>query len=190
MGDSPNIDNSAELQGFLRNDPGLLSRLYRKVYPKVRVHVIRNSGSEDQAKDIYQEAFIACWRNVQEGKVHKESNMEAYLYTVARNKWTDHLRSAYTRNRVSTDAIAPLQTIPVQEAHEMDEQEERMERMRKAFSELGDACRRLLTLFYFDQKSMNEISETIGIAPASARNQKYRCMERLKNSTLETQSHG
>ena len=41
-------------------------------------------------------------------------------------------------------------------------------------------CKSLLKLFYFEKKSMEEISELINITDASARNKKYRCMQKLK----------
>ncbi len=189
MGESTKQTVASALQGIRTNDTRVLSDLYRTVYPKVRAHVLNNSGLEEQAKDIFQEAFIACWRNVKEGKVKSDSNMEAYLFTVARNKWTDHLRSAYTRNRVSTDSLAPLQLSEEPPEGQMAV-DPRMERMRTAFDRLGDTCKQLLTLFYFERKSMNEISETVGLAPASARNQKYRCMEKLRVQTLESPNHG
>jgi len=188
MGESTKQTVSSALQGIRTNDTRVLSELYRTVYPKVRAHVLNNSGLEEQAKDIFQEAFIACWRNVKEGKVKSDSNMEAYLFSIARNKWTDHLRSTYTRNRVSADSMSPLKMIA--EGEEEDLHEERLSRMRAALERLGDACRQLLVLFYFERKSMEEISEQIGVAPASARNQKYRCMERLRTSTLETEKNG
>ncbi len=189
MGESAKHIASWAIQGIRSNDSRVLSQLYRTVYPKVRAHVLNNSGLEEQAKDIFQEAFIACWRNVKEGKVNSDSNMEAYLFTVARNKWTDHLRSAYTRNRVSTDSLAPLQ-LSEEQPGDPSIADPRLERMRVAFGKLGDTCKQLLTLFYFERKSMNEISETVGIAPASARNQKYRCMEKLRVQTLESPNHG
>ncbi|MEI9913190.1 MAG: sigma factor [Bacteroidota bacterium] len=47
------------------NDEQALKALYAANYSKVENYVLDNSGSAEDAKDIYQEAFIAVWRNIQ-----------------------------------------------------------------------------------------------------------------------------
>ena len=54
---------------FKNNDEQVLKYLYVTNYPKIEKYVLSNSGTIDDAKDIYQEAFIAVWRNVQLDKV-------------------------------------------------------------------------------------------------------------------------
>ena len=56
------------VNGFRKNDSETMRATYQEVYPKVRAHILKNNGSEDQAKDIFQEAFVACWRNIKDGK--------------------------------------------------------------------------------------------------------------------------
>ena len=80
--------------GFRKNDTAVLEAVYTRVFPKTKVHILKNNGNEEQAKDIFQEAFIACWKNIKANKLSKNGNVEAYLYTIAKNKWTDYLRSS------------------------------------------------------------------------------------------------
>ena len=54
---------------FKNNDEQVLKYLYVTNYAKIEKYVLSNSGTIDEAKDIYQEAFIAVWRNVQLDKV-------------------------------------------------------------------------------------------------------------------------
>ena len=57
--------------------------------------------------------------------------------------------------------------------------------MLKAFKQLNENCRKILTLYYYERFSMKQISTRLGIGSASARNQKYRCMEQLRSLTLK-----
>ena len=58
--------------------------------------------TEEEAKDIYQEAFIIVWRNVQLEKFTpgNESEVAGYLFNVAKYKWIDHLRSNHFKKIV------------------------------------------------------------------------------------------
>jgi DNA-directed RNA polymerase specialized sigma24 family protein len=63
--------------------------------------------------------------------------------------------------------------------------DKRLEDVMQAFRDLGDACKSLLSKFYFEKKSMNVIAEELAIDSASTRNKKYRCMQKLKEIALK-----
>ncbi len=183
------------LSGILQNNDLVLRSLYEGVFPKVRRFILQNNGSEEQAKDTFQEAFIATWKNVKEGKFteQKGTSVEAYLYTIAKNKWLDYLRSSkYKKTSYSNSAIN-MERVEAREEDdptETDDTQKEMDAMRQAFEKLGAHCKVLLNLFYFERKSMDEISLELKIVAASARNQKYRCMEKLRSLTFEIKANG
>lgn len=166
-----------------------MQKVYQNTFPKFKSHVLNNSGSEAQAKDVFQEAFIACWRNIKEDKLKENSNLEGYLITIAKNKWIDYLRSANFKKTVATDSFAHLSLV-TEESEMVKEKEVQINILRDALSQLKDGCKSLLQLFYFERRSMEEISKVMNLAPASARNQKYRCMERLRTLSLQIKKNG
>jgi DNA-directed RNA polymerase specialized sigma24 family protein len=52
------------LEGIKNNDPDILQGVYQDQYPKVEKYVISNNGTSQEAKDIFQEAFVALWKNI------------------------------------------------------------------------------------------------------------------------------
>lgn len=57
------------------------------------------------------------------------------------------------------------------------------ESVNKAIETLGDPCRQLLECFYYENLSWVEIASSLGYSSAaSARNQKYKCLERIRKS--------
>ena len=53
--------------------------------------------------------------------------------------------------------------------------------VRTAINTLGDPCKQLLECFYYKNMNWDEISSTLGYASAaSARNQKYKILERIR----------
>ncbi len=187
MGDFTTKRNNELIKSFKRNDETVLKNLYLKVYPKVKLYILKNKGSEEQAKDIFQESFIACWKNIKDDKVGHHENIEAYLFTINKNKWIDYLRSANFKKTVSIDSINPLFEDEVDVIY--DEKEIQGKSMLQAFIQLNENCRKILNLYYYERFSMKEISVKLGIDSASARNKKYRCMEQLRSLTLKKQKN-
>lgn len=181
------------IRAIKQNDDPVLKHLYQSNYAKVEQYVLKNRGSEQQAKDIYQEAFIVMWKNIQVDKfVPKgETAIQGYLYTIARNKWMDYVRSAYFKKTVSAQEEKALDQSLYQAELESPEENPFMNTVLGAFSELGADCKQLLNYFYFDKKSLKEIASILNIGAASVRNKKYRCMQSLRAlAQHKVQTHG
>jgi len=163
------------------NDTVALQKLYEENYPKVGMHVLRNSGSKDQAKDIFQEAMIALWKAVKSDRFEAKSPtaLQGYLFTIARNKWTDYLRSSSFKKEISSEKVMTYLEETDEEVEE-DMGVHKLEQARVAFKQLGTDCKDLLTKFYFDRMSIESIAQLLDLDKASARNKKYRCMQKLK----------
>ncbi len=178
------IEQLSLVAAIQANDEQALKKLYTENFKKVETFILMNNGSPSQAKDTYQEAFIAVWRNVKDGKFHpeNESALQGYLFRIARNKWTDFLRSSRYKKTAS---------LPQQLEREDDNgsdtpqrKQEQLGKVMEAFGQLGLPCKELLTEFYFGKKSVREIASSLNIEEASARNKKYRCMQKLKELAL------
>ena len=184
------LQNTDQLTAaFKSNDQKVMQEVYQHTFPKFRSHALKNSGNEAQAKDVFQEAFISCWRNIKEDKLNANSNVEAYLFAIAKNKWVDFLRSSSFKKTVATDSFSHL-TVVTEENENIEDKDAQIKAVRTALNQLKEGCRSLLQLFYFERKSMEEISKVMNLAPASARNQKYRCMEKLRSLSLQLKNNG
>ena len=163
------------------NDTATLKKLYSEVYPKVELHILRNSGSAAQAKDIFQEAMVALWRAARADRISAEnpSAVQGYLYTIAKNKWTGFLRSSTFKKEISSEKVMTFQESPDIEIED-DDYEFKLKQTKQAFELVGDSCKDLLIKFYFEKLSLNEIANVLGLDAASARNKKYRCMQKLR----------
>lgn len=190
MGDTFQKDNKDIVQGFKRNDTVIMKSIYLHTYPKVRSYILKNSGTDALAKDTFQEAFVACWSNIKAERFSESGNVAGYLFTIAKNKWTDYLRSSDFKKKVTSDNFTQLTVVAEESPPEESVDEDRRRSLRKALEQLGSNCKQLLQLFYFEQKSMKEISMLLNVAPASARNQKYRCMEKLRTLSLSITKNG
>ena len=170
------------------NDSTTLRNIYVQNYPKIEALVLKNSGTKEHAKDIYQEAFLAVWQNIKQDKFlpQSESSINGYLYTIAKNKWMDVLRSQGYKKTIVASQMHHFE-IKDEENNGVDDdilKDQRLQDVMHAFKNLGDACKSLLRMFYFEKKSMNLIAEELALDSASTRNKKYRCMQKLRQIAL------
>lgn len=167
----------------LANDDKALEALYTANFYKTEAFVLANSGTSEEAKDIYQEAFVAVWQNVRAGRFvpQKDSSLEAYLFQIAKYKWYDHLKSAKKMH------ITPVEDHVMADTPYNPEEESYMEKVQHHFKNLGEPCKQVLTLFYFMKQSMMEIAATFSWTEATAKNNKYRCLQRLRQLVVGKQ---
>ncbi|MFK7833069.1 MAG: RNA polymerase sigma factor [Winogradskyella sp.] len=182
--------NQGFIEAIQNNNTQVLKNLYTSNYPKIEILVLKNNGSKDQAKDIYQDAFLAVWQNIKQNKFvpRSESSINGYLYTIAKNKWMDVLRSQGYKKTIVASQLSHFE-IKDEENNGMDDdilKDKRLEDVMQAFKNLGDACKSLLRKFYFEKKSINLIAKELALDSASTRNKKYRCMQKLKEIALKT----
>lgn len=165
------------LSGIKNNDSGIIKWFYQSQFRKVENFIINNNGSNDDAKDIFQEAFVVLWKNVKMEKFVPENGtaLAGYLYQIAKNKWLDNLRDSKKNTNVE------IQTNLHLAADENGtESEEYHLWVAKEYNNLGDTCKEVLKRFYFQKESMEQIASVFGWTSATARNNKYRCIQQLK----------
>ena len=170
---------------FLEHDRSTLKEIYSKNYPSVEAYITQNSGSSDDAKDIFQEAITAAWLNAKEGKFipQDETSLGGYIYRIAKFKWLDRVKSkSYKSTMRLAEDYDPAEGI------EIDDSNERLNRLRTIYAQLGEKCQNILNRFYYGKMSLEEIGEELGFDAATVKTQKYRCMKKLRN--LNSKNHG
>ncbi len=167
------------LQGLVKNDRTAIETLYKENYKTVQTLIINNNGTADDARDIFQEAMIVLYEKVKTGSFELNCQIKTYLYSVCRRLWLKRLQQIQKYSG-EVDGIAEL--VPVEE--ELEAQEQRnveFQTMEKSMMSLGEPCKSLLEAYYLQKKSMVEIAAGFGYTNAeNAKNQKYKCLMRLK----------
>ena len=178
----------ALLDAFLSNKEVPIKEFYIDEYPKTKYYVLKNGGTLDNANDVFQEAYFACWKKLSTGKFRpkNKAEIEAYLFTIAKNKWIDFTRTVAKKKTISIDEkIYELTDDETSKSSDRIEKEHQLNITLTAFENLGQACKDLLTQFYFQKLSLRDIAKNLDLEEASAKNKKYRCIQKLKELALE-----
>ena len=171
-------DNEVIL-GILNNSESVLKRLYLAYFPMVLQLIINNTGNEDDAKDVYQEAIIVLYNKVKTGDFELSSKLKTYIYSVCRRLWLKRLSQL---NRYAGDIKDFQEYLAVDDEIEKNrERDIEFNKMGNALQLLGEPCKTIIEDFYIHNRSMQEICENFGYTNAdNAKTQKYKCLQRLK----------
>lgn len=164
------------LPAILSGDRAVIQRMYTHLFPLIRHLVKDHGGSEDDAKDVFQDAVIIVYEKAQQKDFLLTSKFSTFFYGVCHNLW----RSRQQRKSASEVTIPEHAKYIPDDTFEIDLlQVDRGKLFYKALSQLGDDCRQLLELF-FQKQPMDEIARTMGYSNEShARVRKSRCKDRL-----------
>jgi RNA polymerase sigma factor (sigma-70 family) len=151
-------------------DESALEYLYQKYYRMMIKLVTSNSGTEYEAKDIYQEALIVLWQKAVSDKLVLTSKLSTYLYSICQNLWRKELDR---KSRLSNESHDGTQYME----HDRDE---RGRIIRECIEQLGETCQKVLTYYYFDGMSMSDIADKLNFSSTNtAKTKKYKCKKRL-----------
>ena len=160
------------LDKIARGEEEALDYLYKKYYRMMTNIVLRNNGTEEEAKDVYQDALVVFWQKATSGKLVLTSRISTFIYSICLNLWRKELERK--SRLVQSDGN---EGEPDYMTHERDE---KVRIIHECINELGDACRKLLSYHYFDGMSMTEIAKKLGYANTdTAKTKKYKCKQKL-----------
>lgn len=148
------------------------------MFPRFRNWMLANQGTEAEAKDLFQEGLIALWHNIKKGSYQLKpgTRLSSYLLTICQRRWYEQLKSAAKRK----NQALPEGFDQAEESFAWLEDAEKVRQLSAWLNKLGHRCQQILSLFYFEEKNMKEIADLLQLKSTSAKNEKYRCLLRLR----------
>lgn len=172
------------IAGLRNGNDKVLELVYKQHYPTILHFVIQNNGNDQDAKDIYQEAIIILYEKLHQEHFMLTCQIKTFIYSVCRRLWLKKLREKgkYTGKIEDFESFIPFEEEDLQNK----DTELKMAAMVEALAKIGEPCKTLLTDFYIEKLSMQEIAHKMGYTNAdNAKNQKYKCLMRLKKLFFE-----
>lgn len=160
------------------NDRAVLGELFLRHRKMVFNYVITHGGSETDAEDVLQEAIIVLWQKACTQSFELTAKLSTYVMAVAKNKWMAEMRK---RKKISDEELPlDLSDGRLSALDNVIESEE-SKRVQRGLQSLGEVCRELLILFYFEERSFKDIARIMGFAgPDVAKSKKYQCKKGLE----------
>jgi RNA polymerase sigma factor (sigma-70 family) len=164
------MSESEVFERIKRGDEKALEMIYKKYYRMMVKIVVSNSGTEEEARDIYQEALIVFWQKATSGNLVMTAKMSTYIYSICQNLWRKELDRKKRLSNEEKDTPVTMDT----------ESKERNSIVAKCIEQLGETCRKVLMYYYFEEMSMQDIADRLGFANTdTAKTKKYKCKKKL-----------
>lgn len=172
-------ENQKIINGILSGNQKVFNDLYENEFPSVVKLIINNSGSVDIAKDVFQDALVILMEKVYTNKLDLTCTVSTYLYSVCRYLWMDQLR--HKKREVPLNDSYDYIKVDISIAG-FNNSPDNYANVNTAIEALGEPCKQLLESYYYKNMSWTEIASSLGYtSAASARNQKYKCLERIRS---------
>jgi RNA polymerase sigma factor (sigma-70 family) len=180
------LNRDARILELIRkgDDEGLME-LFQSSRRSITAFVTRNSGTRDDAEDMLQEALIVLWERVRSGHFEYAAKLDTFIFATVRNLWLRRL----ARLRRQSPAEIDEEDNPSGEPSALDRmiESENAARIKDALERLGEPCRKLLLLFYWEEQPMEDIARALGFANAeTAKSKKYQCKKLLQRMLTDS----
>ena len=152
-GQVSNYYKEAELLKRLgNNEKAAIEAIYKDNYRLIQQLVVNNNGSEDDARDIFQEALIVLYQKAQDESFELNCQIKTYIYSICRRLWLKRLQQ---NRRFETPVDNFEEMVSVEEDVEVHLKQERQYGiMRSALGKIGEPCKSLLEAFYIHDKNL------------------------------------
>ncbi|MCR9286209.1 MAG: sigma-70 family RNA polymerase sigma factor [Bacteroidetes bacterium] len=166
------------MSGVASKNDLALAYLYKKNYRMVASYIQRNSGTAHDAEDVFQDSMIVLYNQVKRGSFRVESSLGTYLYGIAKNIWYKRLRKAGRE----TELTIEHESIVSEESHlKVLEQTDKSNLIAALLEELGEKCKEVLLLYYFEKLRLRDIADRMNWGSEQvAKNNKARCMKKMR----------
>jgi RNA polymerase sigma factor (sigma-70 family) len=162
------------------NLDAVIRYLYKMNFERVQGYIVQNSGSQQDAEDVFQEVIVTFIELVQQGKFRGESSITTFLLAISRNIWLNELKKR-GRSNLRDEKFEKSRSIVDQDVSKyMVNREMRMQVM-DLLGKLGDKCKKILVAYYYENLSMKEILQQFDYENEQVvRNRKYKCLKQLE----------
>jgi RNA polymerase sigma-70 factor (ECF subfamily) len=152
-----------------------LLELYSTKVFHLAYSMLRN---ETQAEDMTQEIFLRIWKGLP--GYHGGAAISTWIYAIARNTCLTELKKRAARPTVSLyepefedvlDHIPALQTNDAESGVTMD--------LSHMLAQLPEKYRQVITLFYLQQKSYEEVAASLGVPLGTVKTFLFRARKQL-----------
>jgi RNA polymerase sigma factor (sigma-70 family) len=175
-----------DFRKFCKKDKVFQEEFYKDVFPLIKRMIFKNNGNSAQAEDVFHDGLIGLLRYCKKANFILTASLKSFFYTICRNLWLKELKKK-SNSRVTFRDV--WEYVELKELANEDGEQERVEHelmlMLKHLNEMSEKERQVLMLYYFEEKSHEEIARMVGFKSAdSAKVQKFKYLARLRETIL------
>jgi len=161
------IENQLLVMDAQDGDAGAMEKLVRRWQKRLWLHARRLIGDTEAAWDVTQQTWLGIIRGLR--KLHDPADFRAWAYRIATNKSIDWIKKGTASKQISIEDI-----------HEPPQTQEREADLKDLLEKLDIRKRAVLSLYYFEQLTVPEISVALNIPAGTVKSRLHAARNDLK----------
>lgn len=170
---------------LLENDTSLIEEIYSNHSTLIKSMVVKNNGSVNEAKDLFQECLIKLYKMAYDGFI-LTCPLQNFLYLMCKRKWLNELRNKQRKSTDSfTDVLENILTVDYEaDINLIFHQEDQSRIIDQKLNELGPSCQKIIRLSWTRTEKGNymkwkEIASRLDLSYAYVRKKAAECKGKL-----------
>ena len=159
-------------------DADALGRLYDLYYERIFGFCVHRLFCRQAAEDVTSTVFLAVARSIKNFNGRSEVDFRNWLYTIAINQTNAHIRKAFRRKKLLTEAA--LESAFRNDVLE-DYSEPDWPMLYQAILKLKPYHQTIVTLRFFEGLDFETIGRIVNAQPATVRVTLHRILKKLRN---------
>ncbi len=190
--DNANPDNNgaAWVPGLIAGHPAAFDGAFLAFRRRVFAYVVRMTKQRELTDDIVQETFIRLAHHA--SRLRVDTNLRAWLFTVAHRLVISHVRAAKVRHAMTSDLMSAdvlasaHAATPFSSPMEAVSESRTQVAIERAISALPDSYREVVVLIAIEQVSLTEAAQILELSNEAVRQRLSRARRMLAEQLQES----
>ena len=163
-----------------QNDTATIKKIYLENKLSFFKLANRYAIPNEVALDIYQDSIVALVENAKKNSIDDlKSSVSTYFIGIGKFMIFNYLKSKKTVDLSEFENTTIVEPFIIED----NALNEREIALKSAYEKLGEQCQKILSLFYFENKKLEEIQSILNYENKDVlKSQKSRCISHLKKS--------
>lgn len=170
------------LEAIARGDQGAFQRLYARHSVRIFRFLMRLVQNKATAEEFVNEVFMEIWQHA--GRYEGRSSPTTWMMAIAHNKAVSGLRKRREATGVDEAAMAEVPDLD-DDPEETTQKQDKGRIMRTCIARLSPDHREILDLVYYQEMSVGEAAEILGIPENTVKTRMFYARKKLSELLLE-----
>ncbi|WP_242135520.1 RNA polymerase sigma factor [Aestuariivivens marinum] len=171
-------DDQYYIKQIIEGDTKAFTVLVDRYKDLVFTLTLRMLKNREEAEEVAQDTFIKVYKSLNRFK--GGSKFSTWIYKIAYNAGLDRLKKNKKHiNNVAINEFTAHEVKTIGNALDKLENEEREQAIKKCLDMLPSDDAFLLTLYYYEELTLEEISKTIGLTPNNVKVKLFRSRKKI-----------
>ena len=169
-------DDRALIKAIAGGDAKALERLFARNQTRVFRYLTRVVRNEAVAEELMNEVFLSVWQGA--ARYEGRSEPATWLISIAHNKAVSSLRKRREVSGIDEDTSAQIED-DADTPEVTSQKSDKAAQMRAAMQGLSSEHREILDLVYYQEQSISEVADILGIPQATVKTRMFYARKKL-----------